>query len=226
VWVTRFRDRPCFRHPVQVIFAQYHLLKKQRHFRSRTSEHGTGSCKMRTCDLLNITLHTEKLQVGLNSMLTSHTIHAFSWNSITRVSLLDWKLHELTNNSIRCNSAIQYAEIHQTLKLIINKSQKYNFWEYFMSTMKMGHTGWSDDDYHQVQTELKLTLKLWSHYVCREYCGRYKASLKYACSFKYSILEEKETRKGMQSERKCGIKNTVDLSQWLNLQPQFSWSFR
>ena len=36
-----------------------------------------------------------------------------------------------------------------------------------------------------------------------------------ACSFKYSTLGEKESTKGIQSEGKCGIKNTADL--WLTM---------
>jgi len=112
---------PC-KSVVHLIFVQNHFLKNtQWHFCSHTVEHQTGSRNIHTCDLRNIKLHTKRLQHGLNSMPTSHTIHAFSWNSIIHISLLDskfYKLQIIPFGTILCVSTQKYK----------HTSQKYKFW--------------------------------------------------------------------------------------------------
>jgi len=127
---------------VYLIFVQYHSLKNtQWYFCSQTVEHQPGSRNMHTCDLLNIKLHTWKLQHELNSMPTSHTMHTFSWNLIIHISLIDSKIYKL-----------QIIPFGTTLCVCTQKykhtSQKYNFLAYFPLTMKKGHTEWSNDNYH------------------------------------------------------------------------------
>lgn len=132
---------PC-KSVVHVIFVQYHFLKNtQWHFCSQTVEHQTGSRNMHMCDLLNIKLHTKKLQHGLNSMPISYIVHAFCWNSIIHISLPDSKLYKLQIIPFGTTLCVST----QTYKYM---SQEYNFLENFPSTMKTGHIGWSNDNYH------------------------------------------------------------------------------
>jgi len=184
---------PC-KSVVHLIFVQYHFLKNtQWHICSHTVEHQTGSCNMHMCDLLNIKLHAKKLQHGLNSMPTCHTIHAFSWNSIIHISLLNFTSYKSFHLQQHCVSTQKYK----------HTSQKYNFWSISLLPWREDITGGQMTTTTKflmwVQVDYKAMILLFAENTMVGTKQNYNWN---ACIFKYSILgEKKESRIGIQYQK-------------------------